>query len=231
MSTELKDDIDIQGAVIKVDVDDLQAKIPELKVKPGFDDSVIDSNLDNEDSQDFDLEENANGINIELDKMGELSRSLQDNVKVEHMVIGLTALKTALPGLMKNVSEEVIEKIAAKTIAKYIPYIGTALTVVMSVRDMFGTDSETKQLMQQQEAQRRAYERWEQQIEDISSEISQTFARDILLSFYNAIDDFYSSIIEKLNLLQNEFSEMDKNNSILLESLYVIQQNLTSKAS
>lgn len=231
LSTELKDDIDIQGAVIKVDVDDLQAKIPELKVKPGFDDSVIDSNLDNEDSQDFDLEENANGINIELDKMGELSRSLQDNVKVEHMVIGLTALKTALPGLMKNVSEEVIEKIAAKTIAKYIPYIGTALTVVMSVRDMFGTDSETKQLMQQQEAQRRAYERWEQQIEDISSEISQTFARDILLSFYNAIDDFYSSIIEKLNLLQNEFSEMDKNNSILLESLYVIQQNLTSKAS
>lgn len=231
LSTELKDDIDIQGTAIKADIDDLQAKIPELNVKPVFDESVIDNNLDNEESQDPVFEQKSNGINIELDKMSELSRSLQDNIKVEHIVKGLTVIKAALPVLMKNVSEEVIEKIAARTVSKYIPYIGIGLDLVLSARDIFSTDPETKQLLQQQEAQRRAYERWEQQIEDISSEISQKFARDILLSFYKIIDDFYNSIIEKLNALQDEFSEIDKNNSILLESLYGVQQNLTSKAS
>ena len=231
LSTELKDDIDIQGAAIQADIDDLQAKTPELNVKPGFDESVVDITLDDGDSQDFVFEQNSSSVKIELDKMENLSKSLEDSVKVEHIVIGLTALKAAMPKLMKNISEEVIEKIAAKTVAKYIPYIGVAVTIAMSAREIFGTDPETKQLMQQQEAQKRAYERWEQQIEDISSEISQTFARDVIFSFYNVIDDFYNSIIEKLNLLQNEFSEIDKNNSILLESLYGVQQNLTSKAS
>ena len=230
LSTELKDDIDIQGAAIQADIDDLQAKTPELNVKPGFDESVIDDTLDDGDSQDFVFEQNSSSVKIELDKMENLSKSLQDSVKVEHIVIGLTALKAAMPKLMKNISEEVIEKIAAKTVAKYIPYIGVAVTIAMSAREIFGTDPETKQLMQQQEAQKRAYERWEQQIEDISSEISQTFARDVILSFYNVIDGFYGSIIEKLNLLQNEFSDIDKNNSILLERLYIIHKNVSSKA-
>ncbi|WP_367104227.1 GTPase [uncultured Psychrobacter sp.] len=229
--TELKDDIDIQGSVIQADVDDLEAKIPELNVKPGFDESVIDNNLGNKDSQDFAFAQDSDSVKIELDKMDNLSKSLQESIKIEHIVMGLTAIKTALPRLMKDISGEMIEKIAARTVAKYIPYIGVAVTVAMSAHEIFGTDPETKQLMQQQEAQRRAYERWEQQIEDISSEISQTFARDVILSFYNVIDDFYNSIIETLNLLQNEFSEIDKNNSILLERLYGIQKNLISKAS
>ncbi|WP_289048513.1 GTPase [uncultured Psychrobacter sp.] len=231
LATEFRDDIDIQGTAIKADIDDLQAKIPDLKVKPFFDESVIDNSLNKEESPEPVLEQSTKGINIEIDKMGELSKSLQDNVKVEHIVMGLTAIKTAMPGLMKNISEKAIEKIAANTVAKYIPYIGVALTVVMTARDIFSTDPETKRLMQQQEAERRAYERWEQQIEDISSEISEKFARDILLSFYNIIDNFYNSIIEKLNALQDEFSEIDRNNSILLESLYGVQQNIISKAS
>ena len=230
LSTELKDDIDIQGSEIQAHVDDLHAKTPELNVKSGFDESVIDNTLEDEDPHEFIFEQNSNSVKIELDKMDNLTKSLQDSVKVEHIVMGLTALKTAMPKLMKNISEEVIEKIAAKTVSKYIPYIGVAVTIAMSAREIFGTDPETKQLIQEQEAQKRAYERWEQQIEDISSEISQTFARDVILSFYNIIDGFYNSIIENLNLLQNEFSDIDKNNSILLERLYVIHKNVSSKA-
>ena len=226
LSIELKDDIDIQGSIIQADLDDLQAKIPELNVEHSFDESIIDENLNNEE---LIFEESLNKTKLDFDKINMITKSLQHSVKVEHVVMGINAVKTVLPNLMKNISGEMIEKIATKTVTKYIPYLGTAVTLAMSAHDILGPDKETKQLEREQEAQKRAYERWEQQIEDIANEISKTFAREIIFSFYTIIDEFYDGIIEKLNLLQNGFSDIDKENSILLECLYGVQKDITSK--
>lgn len=226
LATELKDDIDIQGSIIQADVEDLQAKIPELNIEHSFDESIIDENLNNEE---FVFDENMNKNKFDFNKIDMITKSLKHSVKVEHVIMGLNAVKTVLPSLMKNISGEMIEKIATKTVTKYIPYLGTAVTLAMSARDILGTDEETKQLQMQQEAQKRAYERWEQQIEDIANEISKTFAREVISSFYIIIDEFYDGIIEKLNLLQNGFSDIDKENSILLELLYGIQKDIASK--
>lgn len=226
LAIELKDDIDIQGSIIQADVQDLQAKIPELNIEHSFDESIIDENLNNEE---FIFDENMNENKFDFNKIDMITKSLKHSVKVEHVIMGLNAVKTVLPNLMKNISGEMIEKIATKTVTKYIPYLGTAVILAMSARDILGPDEETKQLERQQEAEKRAYERWEQQIKDIANEISKTFAREVISSFYIIIDEFYDGIIEKLNLLQNGFSDIDKENSILLERLYGIQKDITSK--
>lgn len=229
MWTELKDNLDIQGSIIQADIAELQTKIPELNVKLEVNNPLVDESLTIQDEENLKPNDSFSKSNLDLDKISLVAKSLQHSIKVEHMVEGLNAVKLVFPKLMKDIGEEAIEKMAQKTVAKYIPYIGTAVTVALSLRDVFGTDEETKQLMQHQEAEKRAIERWEQQIEDISSEVSRKFASDITTSFYKIIDEFFSGIIEELNVLQNEFSDIDKNKSMLLEDLYDIQKGILSK--
>ncbi len=231
MWTELKDNLDIQGSIIQADIAELQTKLPELNIKLEVNNPLLDGTPSTKDEENLKLNQPDSKSNVDLDKISLVAKSLQHSIKVEHMVEGLNAVKLVFPKLMKDLGEEAIEKIAQKTVAKYIPYIGTAVTVALSLRDVFGTDEETKQLMQQQEAEKRAIERWEQQIEDISSEVSRRFASDITTSFYKIIDEFFSSIIEELNILQNEFSDIDKVNSRLLESLYDIQKSISRKVA
>ena len=229
LGTELKDNLDIQASIIQTDIAELQARLPDFKVELNFDQIFIDDSLIVKNEKDVEDVKVNNKSSQDFNSIQMAAKALQNNIEIEHVVEGLNVAKAFLPKLMKDMSEEAIEQLAKKTVAKYIPYIGTAVTVALSLRDIFGTDDETKQLIQQQEVEQRARERWEQQIEDVSKEVSRKFANDVTTTFYKLIDDFFNSVIAELKTLQNEFSYIDKNNSMLLEKLYDIQKSVSSK--
>lgn len=229
LGTELKDNLDIQASIIQTDIAELQARLPDFKVELNFDQIFIDDSLIVKNEKDVEDVKFNNKSSQDFNSIQMAAKALQNNIEIEHVVEGLNVAKAFLPKLMKDMSEEAIEQLAKKTVAKYIPYIGTAVTVALSLRDIFGTDDETKQLIQQQEVEQRARERWEQQIEDVSKEVSRKFANDVTTTFYKLIDDFFNSVIAELKTLQNEFSYIDKNNSMLLEKLYDIQKSVSSK--
>ncbi len=228
LGIELKDSLDVQASMIKADIVELQAKLPDFKVELNFDQLSIDETLNVKSEEDVKVN-NKGGQDFNSIQMA--AKALQHNIEIEHVVEGLNVAKAFLPKLMKNMSEEAIEKLAEKTVAKYIPYIGTAVTVALSLRDIFGTDDETKQLIKQEEVERRARERWEQQIEDVSKEVSRNFANDVITTFYKLIDDFFDSVIAELKTFQSEFSDIDKDNSRLLEKLYHIQKSVSSRVA
>lgn len=229
LGTELKDKLDIQASIIQTDIAELQARLPDFKVELNFDQIFIDDSLIVKNEKDVEDVKFNNKSSQDFNSIQMAAKALQNNIEIEHVVEGLNVAKAFLPKLMKDMSEEAIEQLAKKTVAKYIPYIGTAVTVALSLRDIFGTDDETKQLIQQQEVEQRARERWEQQIEDVSKEVSRKFANDVTTTFYKLIDDFFNNVIAELKTLQNEFSYIDKNNSMLLEKLYDIQKSVSSK--
>lgn len=231
LGTELKDNLDIQGSMVQADITELKARLPDFQVELNFDQIFIDDSLLVDNKKDLENVRVNNKSSQDFNSIQIAAKTLQHNIEIEHVVEGLNVAKAFLPKLMKDMSEEAIEKLAEKTVAKYIPYIGTAVTVALSLRDIFGTDDDTKRLIEQQEVERRVRERWEQQIEDVSKEVSRKFANDVTTTFYGLIDDFFNSILAELKTLQSEFSEIDKANSIILEKLYDIQKSVSRKVA
>lgn len=228
LETELRDSLDIASTLVQGGIDELQTKMPDISFNPLIDQSNIKNplNIKNE-IQDTDFSEENTSVNLDNIKM--VATTIQHSVKVEHIVSGLNLVKTYLPTLMKGIGEKTIEKMATTMVAKAIPIVGTVVTIGFAAKDIFSEDTETAECRRQQESQRKAIERWEQQIEDVSKDIAGQFYNSLLIAFNGDIDAFFDNIINKLNNLQSEFSEKDKYNSQLLEKIYEIQHSLIVK--
>lgn len=104
-------------------------------------------------------------------------KSLGQAAKPEHVVTALKLTKEWFPSLMKGIGPKTMEKIGAKVIGKYIPYVGTGITVLMSIWDMVQGDSENKKMQEQHEQLLRERERFEREVEDIARELGNQFEK------------------------------------------------------
>ncbi len=224
LDVQLRNLFEEQQISIQDEINELQTLLPKLSIS-----KTVDSDKLHIQPQEIEEESNIEEVNpINLDNINVAVKTLQTTVKVEHVIEGLNLVKALLPRLMKGVGEKTIEKIATATVSKALPYVGTAIQIGMALRDVLGNDEETERLRREQERAERARERWQQQIEDVSYEVSSEFENNLIIGCNSAINEFFDSILGELNKIQNQFSELDKANSQLLEELYSIQQNIKS---
>lgn len=148
--------------------------------------------------------------------------------KPEHIVDTLKFVKDTLPSLMKGIGTKTMEKWAATALAKWIPYVGTAISGISIVYDLLSGDSEKKKLHQQIEEQQRAMERAQQQIEDFAREISEGFATTMRDIVEKELESFFANIFQQVDSLRQAFSNDERENSLRLERLLEIQQIATS---
>ena len=164
----------------------------------------------------------ASGMNPDLLK-GAINQ-ITTLAKPEHIVGSLQLVKSALPSLMKGIGTKTMEKWAATALTKWIPYVGTIVSVVSIVFDLFSGDSEEKQLRQQTEEQQRAKERALQQMEDFAREISDGFETSMRTIIQNELDTFFVNVVAQVDSLRQAFSDTERDNSQRLERLLEIQQ-------
>lgn len=164
----------------------------------------------------------ASGMNPDLLK-GAINQ-IATLAKPEQIVSSLQLVKGALPSLMKGIGTKTMEKWAATALTKWIPYVGTIVSVVSIVFDLFSGDSEEKQLRQQTEEQQRAKERALQQMEDFAREISDGFESSMRTIIQNELDTFFVNVVAQVDSLRQAFSDTERDNSQRLERLLEIQQ-------
>jgi GTP1/Obg family GTP-binding protein len=144
--------------------------------------------------------------------------------KPEHIIGSLQLVKSALPSLMKGIGTKTMEKWAATALTKWIPYVGTFISVASVVFNLFSGDSEEKQLRQQTEEQQRAKERALQQMEDFAREISDGFETSMRDIVQNELEAFFANVVAQVDSLRQAFSDAERENSQRLERLLEIQQ-------
>ena len=149
------------------------------------------------------------------------------NIKVEHVVTGLNMVKQYLPTLMKGVGQKTIEKWAGNIVGKAVPIAGAALTIGLALHDIFSDDAETEQLKRQQEVERKARERRDQQIEDAAIQISDQFLTTLSIAIHHVIDGFFEQVVDEIEKISLNFEEKDQVNSKLMEKVLTLQQELS----
>ena len=126
--------------------------------------------------------------------------------KPEHIVAGLKVVKEWLPSLMTGVGSKTMEKWAGAIVGRWIPFVGTAVTVLTSVWDAFGNDAEDQQVARAVAQQQAEEERYRQQVEDVSTEIMINFKRDCTRYIMEHFDPWFNELVEKLKATQGSVS-------------------------
>lgn len=227
IETELNDTLTMYSIKINDDIDQLQAKIPVFSLD-GLPNDIKKIQVDSLDSEAYVQTQSSNpqGINISKEQLGQFAASMSKNIRTEHVVSGLNMIKQYLPNLMKGIGEKTIEKWAGQIVGKAVPIAGAALTLGLALHDIFSDDPETEQLKRQQEIERKARERRDQQIEDSALQISDQFATSLAIAIYSVIDDFFSKIVNEIEKISVEFGVQDQENSKLLDQILKLQQEI-----
>ncbi len=152
------------------------------------------------------------------------SKQLVSLARPEHVVTTLKTVKEFLPSLMKGIGPKTMEKWAGAVVGKFIPYIGTILTVGMALKDIFSGDSEEAAMRQQIEEQRRARERAEQQMDDFAQELADDFKQFMQNNIFPEIDDFFAQLNNQVDKLRDSFSEQERFVSDQLQKWLSVQQ-------
>lgn len=168
----------------------------------------------------------SSGISTEM--AAQASKQMASMVKPEHVVSTLKTVKELLPSLMKGIGPKTMEKWAGTVMSKYIPYVGTIVTVGMALRDFFSDDPEEKAMRQQLEAQRLARERAEQQMDDFAQELADGFKQFMRENILQEIDGFFAQLNTQVDKLREGFSDTERLASERLERWVTIQQQALS---
>lgn len=231
---EISHDFESLALKIQSQIEDLQVELPQLNEK-----IVSEINLnyqqmvDNQESNDeknFFNEDNINSLlnKINPQTVSSILSGLGTKIQTEHIVLALEITKKYLPTLMKGIGPKTMEKIAGQVMSKYIPLIGPAISVGMSIYDWKQAGNEAMCLQQEIDKQKLAQERYEQQTLDTASQVAEQLETDIKLNLRKAVDDFFNQFIDFISQAKQSFSVQEQENSQLLASLTEIQQGLMS---
>ena len=228
IENDLNSALEMSKSKIKDDIEQLQAKIPAIALN---DDLPKDINIEvdalNQETHMPKSSSSDQGINISKEQLSQFAVSMGQNIKVEHVVTGLNMVKQYLPTLMKGVGQKTIEKWAGNIVGKAVPIAGAALTIGLALHDIFSDDAETEQLKRQQEVERKARERRDQQIEDAAIQISDQFLTTLSIAIHHVIDDFFEQVVSEIEKISLNFEEQDQVNSKLMEKILTLQQELS----
>lgn len=224
VAQHLNDELQIFVNSVQGEIEELQASLPKIN-REGIAIAVPKPETAGATSQRQGFSE-ISGMNPALLK-GAIDQ-IATLAKPEHIVGSLQLVKSALPSLMKGIGTKTMEKWATTSLTKLIPYIGTVISVVSVVFDLFSGDPEEKKLQQQTEEQQRAKERALQQMEDFAQEISNEFETSMRGIVHNELEIFFANLVAQVDSLRQTFSRAECVNSQRLEKLLEIQQIATS---
>lgn len=151
-----------------------------------------------------------------------ISSGLTEDMVVE----ALKLTKDWVPSLMKGIGPVTMGKIASNLVSKYIPIIGTSITIISSLFDIFGTSKEDEEMAREVEQQREKYERALKAIDDASNDIANNFKKDM----NRCLDEnFESWFMKAKSELQKKFTASKEEEQItrnILNDLNEIYSNL-----
>lgn len=154
------------------------------------------------------------GVNKEM-----LANSMGSVVKMatpEHIVSGLKLVKDWAPSLMKGIGPKTMEKWAGQAIGKWIPYAGTAITVLSSIYDLFSEDASDKQAQEQAAKIQQERERFEQQVNDTSKELGEQFESAMNQILRQELEPILQQMLKKVESALTNENEKEKANSSAL---------------
>lgn len=183
-------------------------------------------NMGEEESTEIHNSQDKESTLINADNITSVVKTVQTFTKPDHIVTGLKVVKDWMPSLMKGIGPKTMEKWASAAVGKWIPYVGTAVTVLTSVWSMFSADSEDQQLQRQITQQKKERERFEQQVNDYAEEISSSFENSANNMVFESLDPWICELIEKIKETLGEMNEHDRNNQNELLSFEHLQIKL-----
>lgn len=220
VATHLNDELQIFISSVQGEIGELQAALPAI-AHEGI--AITAPQLETAAAGPQGGFNDASGMNPALLK-GTIDQ-IATLAKPEHIVGSLQLVKSALPSLMKGIGTKTMEKLATTALTKWIPYVGTIVSVASILFNLFSGDSEEKQLRQQTEEQQRAKERALQQMEDFAREISNGFDTSMRDIIKNELETFFANVVAQVDSLRQAFSDTERDNSQRLERLLEIQQS------
>ncbi|WP_429182354.1 GTPase [Aeromonas salmonicida] len=161
---------------------------------------------------------------INSDIVNQAIGAISGVAKPEHVVAGLKLVKDWIPSIMKGIGPKTMEKWGKLVVGKWIPYVGTAVTVLSSLWDVFAEDPEEKELRQQSEQHQRERERFMQEVEDIAQNIANQYESAMNRQVAEVLDPWFSEMKKKVSDTLNTASQDQQKNS---ETLTQAQQLLT----
>ncbi|HHQ4779971.1 GTPase [Aeromonas veronii] len=147
---------------------------------------------------------------IDGDMIGQGFKTLSGAAKPEHIISALKLTKEWFPSLMKGIGPKTMEKIGAKVVGKYIPYVGTGITVLMSMWDLYQGDPANKQMQDQYEQMQRERERFEREVEDIAQNLGNQFDMEMRTIVRAELDPRFTQMSEKLETSLTAASGQDQ---------------------
>ncbi len=219
VATQLNDKLQIFVNSVQGELEELQAALPKI-AREGI--AITTPKLETPSAAAQGDFADASGMNPALLK-GAIDQ-IATLAKPEHIVGSLQLVKSALPSLMKGIGTKTMEKWAATALTKWIPYVGTFISVASVLFDLVSGESEEKKLRQQTEEQQRAQERALQQMEDFAREISDGFESSMRGIIHSELETFFTNLVAQVDSLRQAFSDTERDNSKRLERLLEIQQ-------
>ena len=208
-------------SIAQQDIEELQAAMPQVGKYTRAGEIPVTENAA-ELEQSMPQAQKSSGISAEM--AAQASKQMASMVRPEHIVSTLKTVKELLPSLMKGIGPKTMEKWAGTVISKYIPYVGTVVTMGMALFDIFSDDPEEKAMRQQLEAQRLARERAEQQMEDFAQEFADGFKQFMRENILQEIDGFFAQLNAQVDKLREGFGDAERLASERLQKWVTIQQ-------
>lgn len=153
---------------------------------------------------------------ISKDVLGNAASSVAKMAKPEHIVGGLKLVKDWAPSLMKGIGPKTMEKWAGQVIGKWIPYVGTGITVISSIYDLFSEDPSDKQMREHAAKVQQERERFEQQVEDTAQDLGEQFERAMNQILRQELEPILQQMLDKVESAQTFVNEQDKANNVAL---------------
>ena len=215
----------LQHAIAQADIEELQATMPQVGPYTHADEIPATENAPDLE-QPMPRAQKSSGISAEM--AAQASKQMASMVRPEHIVSTLKTVKEILPSLMKGIGPKTMKKWAGTVMTKYVPYIGTVVTVGMAVFDMFSGDPEEKAMREHMEKQRLTRERAEQQMDDFAQELADGFKQFMRENILQEIDGFFAQLNAQVDKLREGFSDTERLASERLQKWVTIQQQALS---
>jgi small GTP-binding protein len=211
---KIQDEIEeLQAALPSIILSEQKIAIPEQTVLRGEADNACGT------------KNSLSASTISPDSVAQIATQIGSLVRPGHIIDALKITKDLLPSLMKGIGPKTMEKLASSIMMK-VPYIGPAITIVMSLWDIFSGDSHAKQIERQIDEQNQQRERALQEIDDLSRKLANDFESSVIAVTSPSIDTFFADISVQIDALREGFSNEDRVISEIIEKASAIQQRI-----
>lgn len=159
-------------------------------------------------------------ISVDTNKIQQASDLLQP----QNLQTIITTGATFLPSIMKGLGSQTMSKWAGAMATKWLPYIGTAITIISTIKDYFDEQARQERMREQIQEHNRAIERQRQQIEDFARETADGFERFMSTHLMDEVDKFFAQINTHTQAMLKTLGENESQRAARIEALYALEQ-------